>query len=339
MAVGAEWRTITHEYTFKLQFLEPASMRKRSAKSTRRDSAGANAWTLQHAVTRRHILRMPVPPPLDSSIEVLTTYFNAIGVSCVPGFYDDPSFLAEERRGRGLSLNHYARFVQQRHFDEAYLARARREIPIIAGEFHRAVKRNGRLGACIDASNPLSRILEREGFWNFVAIGGFEISLTATGPGKPIHFWAVDTNPKVGGGHAWVFAPPFSVIDITVQLQPYEPKDRAQLPEMVIAENVIPFTPAPDQLISPSVRRHLDHAGVAKSKYWKAINPAVELMLATFPSVLVRRIEGDYSYMMVAVTASDGPLEAITNMRYDGKTAAHVYAEAIVPHLESERRG
>jgi hypothetical protein len=69
-----------------------------------------------------------------------------------PGFYDYPAFPAAEREDpRFLEL--YARYVEARAYDEAYLAHAAAKITATANAVAAAVAADGRLGACVDASD------------------------------------------------------------------------------------------------------------------------------------------------------------------------------------------
>jgi hypothetical protein len=110
------------------------------------------------------------------SFEIVNTDLINKGVDCNnPGFYDHPNFLKVEAQFPEF-LNNYARFVQQRHYDDDYLERARREIPVIARVLYEELLRDGRQGACVDMSGVLSRILEREGLWNFAVKGSLTVS-------------------------------------------------------------------------------------------------------------------------------------------------------------------
>ena len=69
-----------------------------------------------------------------------------------------------------------------------------------------------------------------------------------------------------------------------------------------------------------------------------AVNPVLPRFLSTFPAYEVERQGTRLGYVSVAVTASDAPLEEITNMRYDGRYAVDVYREIILPKLTKPRK-
>lgn len=166
----------------------------------------------------------------DDHPERVIEELAARGISTAnPGFFDQPAFRAAEE-GDPEYLCNYARFIDARHYTPEYLDRARREIPEIAEPLHQALKRDGRLGACIDLSMVLSRILEREGFWNYMVSG----CLTQTFPSKygfpPRYIWAVDRG-NAKAPHVWVVAPPFLVVDLTVSMQRGNSRSKALLPK------------------------------------------------------------------------------------------------------------
>lgn len=276
--------------------------------------------------------------PFWANLSDLEIEFRRLDIPFMnPGFYDHPKFIAQEKGGN-LTLQHYARYVQLRIYDANYLSRAVREIPIMVEKFQSALKRNGRLGACVDVANPLSRILEREGYWNYVALGGLEISPTPPAGRGPVYFYGVDTqNPKVAGGHAWVVAPPYRVVDISVRLQPYTAAEKQFVPDIVMATTGQEFTAESDDILSPSVRQVLRSRGIPRNMSLQAVNPGLPKMLNTFPAVSIVADQAELHYMTTHLSASDGPLEKITNMKYDGRFAIDVYHDEILPALREQR--
>ena len=222
----------------------------------------------------------------QEGIDRLTADFTANGIPIdKPGFYDHPQFIAIEK-SFPIYLNNYARFVQQRSYDGFYLDRARREIPIIANALHRELLSDGRQGACVDASAALSRILEKEGYWNFVVKGSLTITFASTSRIPNRYFWSVDQGDFVAG-HAWVFAPPFKVLDITIRQQGHTRHEREYLPDSVLAESPSRSKPAVADIISPTLRSHLRGAGVLEKNQLKYVNPRMSLFLDTFDTYLI----------------------------------------------------
>src|SRR4051794_22014840 len=100
---------------------------------------------------------------------------RGIGVTrFVPGFMDDPAFLAAEAKDP-QTLETYAAYIEEQTFDALYLAMARERIPRLTSYLYPLLVKQGRLGACVDASASLARILERDGIWCYCVSGALAI--------------------------------------------------------------------------------------------------------------------------------------------------------------------
>lgn len=141
-----------------------------------------------------------------------------------------------ERYDRDYLIN-YARFVQTQEYDEEYKKRAIKEIPFIAALINQELIRDGRQGACVDVSMALSRILEAEGFWNYIVNVSLTLAFSASSNVLNKYFWAVDPTNKSNNGHVWVAAPPFNIIDLTIRQQPYTHREKDYLPDMIISQS------------------------------------------------------------------------------------------------------
>jgi hypothetical protein len=103
----------------------------------------------------------------------LHALFARIGVNPDEiAFYDSPAFQAAERADPSL-LNSYAEWVFRRPRDPGYEGRVRASVPLVADILARRLAETGLAGTCLNASNILSRMLER----SFVARGSANISL------------------------------------------------------------------------------------------------------------------------------------------------------------------
>ncbi len=91
-----------------------------------------------------------------------------------PGFYDNPNFINIENKNPTY-LSNYAQFVQLRPYSQAYLIQAESTIIQIANLLRHELVSDGRLGACLDVCMVLSRILEREGIWNYLVQGALTL--------------------------------------------------------------------------------------------------------------------------------------------------------------------
>ena len=83
-----------------------------------------------------------------------------------PGMQDLPAFLEAEKVDPGV-VELLAYYVEERQYSPAYLTHVRSVINEIVPYLHAGLTKNGRLGACVDASGALARMLDEEGIWNY----------------------------------------------------------------------------------------------------------------------------------------------------------------------------
>lgn len=252
-----------------------------------------------------------------------------------PGFYDHPKFIEIERR-RPEYLNNYARYVQLRRYSNEYLEKAKQEIPVVANELYKELVRDGRQGACVDMSGVLSRVLEREGYWNFSIKGSLTITYPKSSGIDKRYFWSVDEGEFVAG-HAWVYAPPFYVIDITVKQQPHGSGESKWLPDQVLSTNPASAEPTVDDILSPEVRRHLLSHGVPERQQLEAVNPTMVHFLKAFNTYQILENQTSLKYVPVAVGAPDCPLEEMVGISMEGMSAMEMYENLVLPTLKKYR--
>lgn len=270
------------------------------------------------------------------SVDRLTRIFTQLGINASePGFYDMPNFLAYERRDPSF-LNAYAAFVKQQNYAPEYLARVRRIVPIVARIFHAELIAEGRLGACVDLSMAVSRVLERLGIWNYMVKGAVTARFSAESGLRTRYFWPLDEPPITG--HVWIGAPPFTIIDLTIRQQPYEPEFLPYLPEMVVTEAVEPVCePTVDDICSPLFQRV--HGGGAAAHLRAA--PHLPAVARLFPGVVISSAGALLSYFTCGFSASNEPLEKIQNQRWNGRFSSEILHDLIIPEIKSigEYRG
>lgn len=244
-----------------------------------------------------------------------------------PGFYDAPAFIAVERSDPSY-LNNYARFVHERARSTEYDAHVRKVVPLVTAVYYEQLKKNGRLGACIDISALISRALEQEGIWNFMVKGSLTLTFPAASRIRPQYFWSVDTN-EFTAAHAWVAAPPLFVVDVAIQLQPYAGKEAKYLPRIVCEDADTLSSATLIDIVSPEVRAHFSACGIPASKQMHAANPQTPAFVATFPAREVVFEETKLKYIPVATTAPDAPFERISSMSFEGRSGYDVYMNEV----------
>lgn len=260
----------------------------------------------------------------------LLEHFRNLGIdTSQPGFYDDPKFLEQERLDPEY-LNLYARFVETRPIDEEYRRRAHELVPIASSILYRELVAEGRLGACADLSMVLSRILERQGIWNYMVRGSLTISFPTHLSISKTYFWSEGRQPVPG--HVWVAAPPFPVVDLTVGQQPYpNPKVARGVPGYVVEDSPQIAAATSEDLFSPELRQMAKQRGV--SNLLADAPPIRRKFVEVFPALVVRRPPATLKYVPFATSASEGALEAIENQRWNGRFGHQVYTELVLPAL------
>ncbi|WCZ14697.1 hypothetical protein GSS20_25555 (plasmid) [Vibrio parahaemolyticus] len=98
--------------------------------------------------------------------------------------------------------------------------------------------KNGREGACVDISGILARILEQKGVWCACIKGSTTIEFPQSSGIDNTYYWSAD-HGNFTAGHAWVYAPPFSIIDITLNQQPHPENKKAFIPKVILVKDAV----------------------------------------------------------------------------------------------------
>ncbi len=149
------------------------------------------------------------------------------------GFYDQPAFLALEKADPEY-LKLCTRWLARRPLSDSYRRRAKLVVPAVAATVAELFAGSDMVASCLNGSAMLSRVLERAGIWNHVIQGSFVLRVPHEGIWRG--FQTVDEQDFPGAvlGHAWVFAPPFHVVDVTIAQQRWFDEEREFVPPMVV---------------------------------------------------------------------------------------------------------
>lgn len=255
-----------------------------------------------------------------------------------PGFYDHQNFVRVERSNRDYLLN-YARFVQTRAYTQDYIERAISEIPFITSIINQELIQDGRKGACVDVSMVLSRILEAEGFWNYIVNGSVVLNFAEHTHLSSKYFWAVDYINKHINGHVWVVAPPFSIIDATINLQPYLEGEEAYIPNLIVSVSSITSPVEIDDILSPAFRSKLPVGVNTPSLISRYIqNPHWYTITDTFPTTIIEEQNVSLKYIPYSIHAPDRSLQGIGSLILSGKKPYELYQKVVKPALRERRR-
>ena len=256
-----------------------------------------------------------------------------------PGFLDEPNFLAAEKEDPSFLYN-YGRFVAWRPYDPAYLLRAERIVRIAAEGVRASLleedKRNSH-GKCIHACMALSQILDLHGVWNFVVGGAVCITFPRDSGFEPFRFTLVGTDNRPGKeyGHKWVYAPPFRIVDVTLNLQNYERGFVGMLPDMVMAKELEKAKVEPYDLVCDTILR------AAKMRCVKA-REVIERLIPSHQMKFIDECvpgavkEGGVAvkYIPTSTGGSDGTLQQLASYSKVGEKPYEYYLRKIKPLLD-----
>jgi hypothetical protein len=243
-----------------------------------------------------------------------------------PGFYDTPAFKAVEKEHPTFVMS-YAEYVDSLTFPDDYLARARKSATEAAEFMHLALVKDGRRGACIDASGTLQRILEREGIWNYFVVGGLRVEFPASSRIPDIHFWPlVHPDNPAQTGHAWLRVPPFAVIDITLPIQEYSAKVAAYFGNYVITEESVPYEAEAgdlfeNELVELLIKKNGHHPTL------RNLPPSQIEFMTIFPAFEIQYRQLRLKYIPMRISAMDAGLEGMKNLCLSGKYPLELYKE------------
>ncbi|MEZ0506046.1 hypothetical protein ACAW49_00075 [Pseudomonas sp. Env-44] len=249
-----------------------------------------------------------------------------------PGFYDEPNFLKKEQRDPRY-LENYACYVEARSYDAVYLTEAKRKIDVAVQVLFEAVKKDGRLGACVDVSGMLGRMLDRLGVWNYVATTTLTIDFPARAERPPQYFWTFDTG-SFTAAHAIVVAPPYCIVDVTAALQAYERPVRDFLPGFVVSETFTSASWKPEDLMNHKMLRSVPSQFGNFDAFLKITNPQMLSVMEALPARQVSQGETSLKYVIVAVGGTIEPLEGVVGYKPNGRTALTIFNQDILPRVE-----
>jgi hypothetical protein len=273
---------------------------------------------------------------METSLEELLKDFAAAKI-CTdePGFYEDGAFIRREQKVPNY-LHNYARFVNLNDFSPAYLDRAQPIIHVVSEELQSALKADGTQEAHAEAPLVMSRILEREGVWNYVVSGSLTMTFPSGSGFEPFSFWSLEVRQEraVDCSYHWIVAPPFQIVDIAIQACKYPNPFTHLLPRIVWEENAEPTVAELSDIFSPKGVKHITEAGMSMDEALDKYLPYYRgHFAADFPPRIVTRMDTQLKYVPTGILVSEQSLEQFKGFQSRGRTAAQIYAEKIRPRL------
>lgn len=259
----------------------------------------------------------------------LENTFRRLGIDFAnPGFCETSEFQAVERDDPTF-LKFYAMYVRQLQLSPEYIERARAVIQDTAEFLYGELVADGRRGACVDISGLILRFLERQGIWCHVTCGGLKIQFPAESGIQPKWFFPLmhrDNNAFTG--HAWIYAPPFTVVDISISLQPYPAEQQRLLHGYNLIEgcNHPPDAATIGDLMEPELVEEF----VRDRRRMPTMNdltPELRQFLRDFTPCTVAREGIRFNYIPVKASAPDLPLEQMLYPTLSGRRPMQVFEE------------
>ena len=246
-------------------------------------------------------------PVIEEGIEQIQQEFADARIPTdEPGFYEDPAFIRREQRMPHY-LDNYARFVLQQPYSLTYLDRAEPIIHVASEEMQLALKEDGTPEAHADAPFVMSRILEREGVWNFVASGSLTMTFPAGSGFEPFSFPAMNLQlgKTIDCSYRWVVAPPFQIIDIAIQACRYPNPFNHLLPKIVWEPGGEVTVGEPTDIFAAKALKDIEKAGMTTDEALDQYFPNYRHgFAADFPARVITRLDTQLKYVPTRVMVS-----------------------------------
>lgn len=258
----------------------------------------------------------------NRSYKKLKTLFSSEGIDTDKiGFHLSKEFLKSEQSKR-ISIDDYAQFVVKKKLTAEYIEYSRTRILEIVETLSNHINQDSKLGRCIDSSITLSQMLDLRGIWNFIIKG----CLTITAKDNSFetqHFYDLTEPNNVAAPHAWVYAPPFGIIDITIKKQKYPLGIANILPEHIAAEidKLKVINPTVDELVDPVLKRKPYYNQIVKNEVNK-----VNSVNAVFKPFEFKIDEIVFRYIPVGIGLPETSLKGNQN-KFNYKTVNEIWAE------------
>lgn len=269
-----------------------------------------------------------------SKLDELETLFLKRGIPTdSPEFYNNKNFRIAEGLSDRFFWN-FAEYVCARQYSLEYLARAEATIPLIIQFLFEALKKDGRLGACLDASLATAKILEKYGFWTLIQTGSLTIQVP-NATHRPTRHWAelrLPSNPaKVG--HAWLVVPPFKTIDLTVTRQEENEDLVDHLPAFIIAKEVeeVEGVSLEDMMDRPLRNAILRSSGNLPSiqEVMKNQVPEFAAYMRRFRPSAVKAGSATLKYFPCRPTAAEESFEKHTGNCFSGRSTPEIFGDLV----------
>lgn len=254
-----------------------------------------------------------------------------------PGFYEDFQFVRRESKTPGY-LDNYARFVQWQPYKDSYLWKAEEIIHVVGAELQHAMELENCAAAYDESPLVMSRILEREGVWNYVVHGAVTISFPISSGFAPYSFRSLDpdNNAIKARGYTWIYAPPFQIVDLALITQNYPDPIQHFLPKIVLEKDAEATVGEPEEILNSVAIEKFHAEGVSLEEGLSRLAPGFRKFQEDFPAYRFVRDEVEFKFIPMRVVPNETPLEQFTKFVSKGRSAVTIYDKDIRPRLLRE---
>lgn len=260
-----------------------------------------------------------------ATLEELESLFRERGIDfATPGFYDGAAFQLCEREDPRF-LENYGEYVHLLSFSHEYLNRVRVVVSELSTFLAAELVADGRTGACIDASGALMRMLEHEGIWSCMVAGAATVLFPPeSGLGRRYFSPLVHPDNPAKTGHTWLFAPPFRVVDITLLMQGWNRRESKHIPSVILIERWEAAQADTDDLMERKLSE-LIYRTTGRAPSMASLSPQLVQTMRKFPAFFITINGTRIKYVPTQVSAMDGTLERMRNLRLSGRYPFELY--------------
>jgi hypothetical protein len=238
-----------------------------------------------------------------------------------PGWYDDPQFLRAAGQDPALWTD-YAIDAARHGTEPAAAAHARRVLDAVLPRVASLFAHDATEGDCLKRALLLQRLFEQAGVWCWVTQGGMTAEFPEEWRIAPIGFRPLSLTVPLG--HCWLVAPPFRVVDLSLQHQPDALRGRRRLPAVLAADKVEPLTLS---LFDVADRQLIEQVGPEV-----ALPPALVEFNREFPACRFLQGRVRFRYTPTAIAIPAPPLDD-WQQQIGGLTPREIFQTAVAPAL------
>jgi hypothetical protein len=223
--------------------------------------------------------------------------------------------------------------VEVRKYSHDYLVATKRKIELVSHAVASAVRADGRQGACVDASGMVGRMLDSLHVWNYVVKATLTVQFGPKTGLRDRFFWDLDEG-EFAAAHAYVVAPPFGVVDVTIGEQDWDEKRKKVIPKQVLSESWDAANAELADIANDKIQMFALSRGIGLRDFLATNYPHYLDVMDVLPARLVKFSEVSLKYVPIGVGGTIEQLEGITAYKPGGRTALEIFDDEVKPQLK-----